>query len=190
MDSQEFRELSVEAVRSLEAVSDEDWSRPALGLEWTCWQTVDHVIDCLFSYAFQVAARATSGFLPFDALHALPGATPDDLIRGLRGVVVTLTAVLDSAPEDTVASDGFLVLAPADWRARAAYELALHTHDVMSAFEGSFVVPADLVRSLTECETLWMLDREMARAAKDPWKGLLLGSGRRSTGTGNPPSNS
>jgi hypothetical protein len=179
MRADELRDVSDSALRALEGVSHRDWSRPAFGLEWSCWQTVDHVIDCLFSYAFQVAARAPSGFLPFNELHAQPGATPDDLLLGLRGILTALQAVLDAAPRGTTASDGVFALAPPDWRARSAHELALHVYDVVSAFDVDFSLSDALSRSLIECDTLWMLDHELARAATDPWSGLLAGSGRR-----------
>jgi DinB superfamily len=184
MRAQEFRELSEQALQALAAVSQHDWTARALGLEWTCWQTVDHVIDCLFSYAFQMAARAPSGFLPFNELHAQPTATPEDLMMGLRGVVRLLSDVLDAAPEDATASDGVYALTPHDWRARAAYELCIHTHDVTSAFDAHFRLPVALSQSLLDCHTLWMIDQESARAASDPWSGLLAGSGREHFGDG------
>ncbi len=171
--------MSDNALRALEAVSDRDWSKLALGLEWTCWQTVDHVIDCLFSYALQVAAQAPAGFLPFRELHAQPSATPDDLLLGLRGILAALQAVLDAAPRGATASDGVLALSPTDWRARSAYELALHTYDVVSAFGMDFSLSDELTCSLIKCDTLWMMDSEIARAATDPWGGLLAGSGRQ-----------
>ena len=157
----------------------EDWSRPAFGLEWSCWETVDHLIDCRFSYTFQVAARAQSGFLPLNELHAQSGATREDLHVGLRRILAALQAVLDAAPEGTTASDGVFAMAPSDWRARAAYELVLHTYDVVSAFDMDFSLSDELTRSLIECDTLWMMDHEVARKATDPWSGLLIGSGRQ-----------
>lgn len=98
MRSDELRDLSDCALHAIQEVLEGDWSRPALGLDWTCWQTVDHLIDCLFSYTYQVAARAQSGFLPFNELHAQSGATREDLLVGLRGIMVALQAVLDAAP--------------------------------------------------------------------------------------------
>lgn len=179
MRAQEFRELSERSLQALDAVVKEDWTTPAFGLEWTCWQTMDHLVDCLFSYAFQMAARAPSGFLPFNELRAQAEATPDDLLVGLRGVLRMLPEVLDAAPEDATASDGVFALTPPEWRARSAYELALHTYDVTSAFEAGFSLPEALARSIIECPSLWMLDQDVARAAIDPWSGLLEGSGRK-----------
>ncbi len=179
MRSEELSDLSDFALHAILEVLEEDWSRPAFGLEWSCWQTVDHLIDCLFSYTFQVAARAQSGFLPFHELHAQSGATPEDLLVGLRGILGALQTVLDAAPEGTTASDGVFALAPSDWRARAAYELVLHTYDVVSAFHRDFSLSDELSRSLIECDTLWMMDHEVARTTTDPWSGLLISSGRQ-----------
>jgi hypothetical protein len=179
MRSDELRDVSGSALRALQEVSDQDWSRPALGLEWTCWQTVDHAIDCLFSYTFQVAARVPSGFLPFNELHAQPGATPDDLMVGLQGMPAALQAVFDVAPRETTASDGVFALTPPDWRARAAYEFALHTYDFVSAFDVDYSLSDELSRSLLKCDTLSMMDHEIARSATDPWRDPLAGSGRQ-----------
>jgi hypothetical protein len=98
---------------------------------------------------------------------------------GLQGILTALRAILDTAPEGTTASDGVLALAPSDWRARAGYELALHTYDVVTALDASFALPADLSQSLIDCPSLWMLDHDVAREAEDPWDGLLAGSGRQ-----------
>ena len=182
MKAQQFHDLSAQALQALDALSQDDWTAQALGLEWTCWQTVDHVIDGLFSYAFQMAARAPSGFLPFNELHAQSSATPDDLVMGLRGVLTMLSDVLNAAREDDTASDGVCALTPSDWRARAAYELSLHTYDVASALGADFRLPDALSQSVLDCHQLWMIDQDRARAASNPWSGLLAGSGRRQFG--------
>jgi hypothetical protein len=147
-------------------------------LDWTCWETIDHTIDCVFSYTLQVAARAQSGFLPFTELHAQPGALAADLVAGLRGVGAMFLAVVRDSPPDTVASDGLLSLDLSDWCARAAYEIGLHAHDVLSGLGTTWEVPIELSASIVASESLWMLDRDRAGSAPDPWSALLLGSGR------------
>ena len=175
----EFAELLGEVVPLLNDVGAEDWSKPAgNGLEWTCWQTVDHTIDVLFSYSLQLASQTRSGFLPFSELRAQPNASAFDLIAGLEGVGTMFLAVARTAPTDAVASDGVRLLSSFDWCARAAYELVLHTYDVLSGLGVDWEPPADLCRSIVSTESLWMLDRDVAGAAPDPWTALLLGSGR------------
>jgi hypothetical protein len=35
-------------------VPDDGWDGPAASLAWTCWETVEHMADDLFAYAFQL----------------------------------------------------------------------------------------------------------------------------------------
>jgi hypothetical protein len=167
--------LSLEALAD---VRDADWSSKAGALEWNCWQTADHLIDCIFSYALQIGARAQSGYIPLEELHAKPEAIPGDLIAGLRGVTALFLGVVRDAPGDLTASDGVLLLALTDWCARASFELAIHTHDVISGLAGVFAPPPQICGAILESDSLWMLDREQANAESDPWLALLRGSGR------------
>jgi len=167
--------LSLEALAD---VRDADWTSKAGELEWSCWRTADHLIDCIFSYALQIGARAQSGYIPIKELHARPEAVPVDLIAGLRGVTALFLGVVRDAPSGLTAFDGVLQLDLSDWCARASYELAIHTHDVTSGLAGVFVPPPQICGSILESDSLWMLDREQANAESDPWFALLRGSGR------------
>ena len=164
---------------ALGEVVDSDWSVPAGTLEWSCRHTVDHMIDCVFSYSWQLAARAQGGFLPFQELRSLPEATNGDLLAGLRGIGALFAALIRSVPCDSVASDGLLSLDVDDWAARGAYEVLLHTHDVLQGHGAGFEPSDALCRWVLASPRLWMLDRDRARGASDPWEALLLGSGRR-----------
>ena len=62
------RAATAEVRTALEPAADGDWSVAAGDLEWTCRQTAAHVADDLFSYASQVLARPTSGYLPVEAV--------------------------------------------------------------------------------------------------------------------------
>ncbi|MCU1458530.1 MAG: acetyltransferase [Actinomycetia bacterium] len=169
--------LVTDAVTAVAATDDADWSAPAASLQWSCRQTLDHTIDCVFSYGFQFAARADGAFLPFGELHSLPEAEPGDLITGLRAVGDTFLAVVRSAPEGAAASDGVYLMHADDWCARAAYEVLLHGHDVVRGLGGSFTPPAALCTAVMSSPTLWMFDRSQA-VGSDPWVDLLAGSGR------------
>jgi hypothetical protein len=155
-----------------------DWSVPAGSLEWSCWQTVDHMIDCVFSYAFQLGSRAQSGFLPFQELHAMPEAGTNELVIGLRGITELFSGLLASVPRDAEASDGVFMLDVGDWAARAAYEMLLHTHDVAVGLGGRFDPPPSMCAWVIASPKLWMFDRGIATAIANPWEALLVGSGR------------
>ncbi len=178
MTGDEFAQMFDSAVVALGQLVDADWTERAGTLDWTCWETVDHMIDCVFSYAMQVGAGAEQGFLPFTELHAQPDATPADLVAGLRGVGAMFLGVVRGSRRDAKASDGVLALGLPQWSARAAYEICLHTFDVATGLGVAFEPPGELAKSILGSEGLWMLDRNRAGTAVDPWAGLLLGSGR------------
>jgi uncharacterized protein (TIGR03083 family) len=163
---------------ALEQVADQDWSEPAGSLEWTCWQTIDHTIDCVHSFALQIGAEADSGFLPFAPMHAEATASPVDLLKGLRGVSALFVAVARDSPQDRTATDGIMTLSLADWRSRTAYEVVLHTYDILIGLGGSFSLSDELAASIIESEALWMFDRTQLPGASGSWMGLVEGSGR------------
>ena len=178
MTSDEFAALADFSIDALNEVVEADWTTRAGALDWSCWRTVDHMVDCLFSYAMQIGAREESGYLPFEELHAKPDATPLDLVAGLRSVTALLVAIVRDSPGTVTASDGVLDLSLSDWCARAAYELVLHTHDVVLGLGRDLDPPLELCTVILESDALWMLDREQAKGGSDPWAALLLGSGR------------
>jgi len=181
MTPEDFGQILDAALDSLAGVANDDWTVPAHGLAWSCWQTADHMIDCVFSYMLQMASAAQAEFLPVSELHARPDATPDDLIAALRGVGTSFIAVAGYVPTQTVASDGVILLSVSDWCARAGYEVAMHSHDVAVALGATLEIPAEACRSMLGSEGLWMLDRNAAESTRDPWWALLRGSGRSTT---------
>jgi hypothetical protein len=137
------------------------------------------VIDCLFSYCLQLAARAQGDFLPFEEVHARPEATAGDLIEGLRGMGAMFAAVIRSVPGDTRASDGLVSLGIDEWAARGAYEVLLHSDDVVRGHGVNLEPPHVVCAWVLASPGLWMLDRSLAGETSDPWTALLAGSGRR-----------
>jgi hypothetical protein len=158
--------------------ADMDWSGPAGTLEWTCWQTADHLVDCLFSYALQLSSRSPGPFLPFQELHALPEATNNDLVSALQGVGELFCDALEAAPDGPCAGDGLVQLDAEGWAQRGAYELLIHGHDILIGLGDSLAPPSELCSWVLGSEELWMLDTERALRACTPWSALLLGSGR------------
>jgi hypothetical protein len=74
----DFAELSALVIAAWTSGLDRDWSAPAGTLEWSCFTTADHTIDCVFSYALFLASRRDDVYPPFTELHALDGATPSE----------------------------------------------------------------------------------------------------------------
>jgi hypothetical protein len=65
-----------------------------------------------------------------------------------------------------------------DWAVRAAYEMLLHTHDVVVGLGARFDPPSSMCAWVITSPKLWMLDRAIATTIANPWEALLLGSGR------------
>lgn len=63
------------AVQTLTAALTDDWHVPAGGLDWDCWETVEHMSDDLFAYAGQIAPKRPplTGHVPFAWQAKRPG---------------------------------------------------------------------------------------------------------------------
>lgn len=160
---------------------DRDWSVPAGTLEWSCLSTAEHTVDCVFSYALFLASRKQDGYPNFGELKANPGATPHDMIDGLRAVNTMLTAVIAAAPPGTAAtisSRPVPVLGDRDdFAARGAHELILHGYDVCTGLDLPFDPPRDVCGRLLDHTARWPRLPSVERT-DDPWADLLERSGR------------
>ena len=174
----EFLEVVGAAFTALERVVHPDWSVPAGSLEWTCWETIEHTIDCVHSFALQIAAREESRFLPFAPMRAEASAMPSDLLTGLRAAAALLVAIARDSPQDLTTSDGVIRLSIADWRARAAFEVALHTYDVTSGLGVGFALSDELSDAIIASPALWMLDGGRLHDGTGGWSALIEASGR------------
>jgi len=177
----DFDELSELAMSAWWSGVELDWSVPAGTLEWNCFKTADHTVDCVFSYAFFLATGRQDRYPAFTELHALPGSSPTDLLYGLRGACTMLSSVITTAEPDARAIIWFRPQpetgGPADFAARGAHELTLHAHDVCSGLGVAFVPPKDLCQRLWDHTRDWPIDPQ-AVATDDPWSDLLARSGR------------
>jgi hypothetical protein len=178
MTESELADALDRSLTALSGVEDHDWTLPAGSLDWSCWQAIDHTIDCVLSFALQIGHPIDSGFHPLAPIHAEPTATPSDLVQSLRSVSSLFLAITRDSPQDLTASDGIVSLTIADWRGRTAYEVALHTYDVRMGLGQDFSLPDGLSTSIMASGALWMFDRSRPQRASDPWHALVTGSGR------------
>jgi hypothetical protein len=177
----DFDELSKLVVEAWESGLDRDWSVPAGTLEWSCFTTADHTIDCVFSYALFLASRRRDMYPPFTELHALPGAGPSDLVNGLQAVCTMLVAVVAEAGPGTEAIMWGRIGGlgeSRDFAARGGHELILHAHDVCTGLGVPFDPPRDLCERLRDHTREWPVGPEVA-PTDDPWSDLLERSGRQ-----------
>jgi hypothetical protein len=162
---------------------DADWSLPAGTLEWSCWHTADHLVDCVFSYALFLGSRRQDTYPPFGEVHASEDATPADLIDGLRAVTAILSALIAATPADARSiiwrRPTVGLGTPDDFAARGGLEMILHAHDVCGGLGVAFEPPAELCRRLYAATDGWPGNLTV-EPTDDAWHDLLVRSGRPS----------
>lgn len=169
---------------SLGQIPDDGWGVQAPGLEWTCRETIAHILDDLAAYAMQLSGKHRhEGWIPLMEFSLAPGRPPcmfwPEEEGGTRAVLDCLdavggllVAVIAGAPADRT---GWHPYGNPDRSALAAMgivELVLHTRDILGAHHIDYRAPAHLV---APC-----LDRIFAHAERsdDPWQDLLAATGR------------
>jgi len=160
-----------------------DWSARAGELDWTCWETVEHIADDLVFYAMQLGVPAYPGYLPLEsaarypggepnAIRSDPAAGPEGLLAVLTAAAAVLAAVVRVTPADVRGHHSF---GPADPEASAAMgvvETVVHTADVASGLGLDYRPdPALCARVLAR------LFPEVEPAA-EPWETLQWATGR------------
>ena len=122
--------------------TDQDWSRRAGTLQWTCWDTAAHVAKDLLSYAVQVTSQPSSSYLPLAPVVA-DRATPNEVLR----IVEACGGILSTAVQTADPSSRAWHYGPTDptgFEAVGVGEVILHTHDIADGLSAPLEVPASL----------------------------------------------
>jgi hypothetical protein len=177
----DFRLLSTYIISILADAADADWSARAGSLEWSCFHTADHVIDCVFSYALFLGSGKEDDYPKFCELRALPGASARDLIDGLRAVTTMLWALTVSVPSDTRAiirrSPQPQTGRPREFAARGALELILHAYDISEGLRLAFAPDLGAVQRLFNATHDWP-GQHPFESCNNVWFDLIARSGR------------
>ncbi|GAA2434511.1 hypothetical protein GCM10010191_56220 [Actinomadura vinacea] len=174
--------LTLAALRQAPADS-QAWEANAGSLEWTCWETVEHLSDDLFSYAAQLGPRSVGGLVPFvwesrrpggpfNAIHADREAGIGGLLQVLEASGALLIAMVRTTPPDVRAYHVFGASDAEGFAAMGIVETLVHMHDLAQGLGLAWNPPADLCA------------RALARLFPDvphgtaPWPTLLWATGR------------
>ncbi|KPH97913.1 hypothetical protein OK074_6357 [Actinobacteria bacterium OK074] len=133
-----------QAVTALRTVPETaDWDANAGSLEWSCWETVEHLADDLFAYAAQLGApepplatevpfvwerRTATG--PANVIFANRAAGAPGLLQVLESCGALLTAMVGTTPSTTRAHHVFGASDPEGFAAMGVVETLVHMHDV------------------------------------------------------------
>ncbi|MFP8961814.1 maleylpyruvate isomerase N-terminal domain-containing protein [Streptomyces nanhaiensis] len=112
--------------------ADRDWARPALGPDWTCRQTLDHLALGLTGYAGLLIARPQDRYITlFASLD--PRAPVPACLEGLRIAASLLASTVRDTPADVRAWHPWGHSDAAGFAAMGVTELVVHTYDVTRA---------------------------------------------------------
>lgn len=185
-DLQHAVRLSLAALRGAVSVTTApDWQRPAGGLTWSCWETVEHLADDLFAYAAQLGidAPALGTEVPFlwerrreggpaNVTYADPKAGTAGLLQVLESCGALLTAVVRTVPADRRAYHCFGLSDAEGFAAMGIVETLVHTHDIATGLGVPFHPPAGL------CGQVLTRLFPGAPTDTDRWPTLLWATGR------------
>lgn len=145
------------AVSTLSGALDRDWQVPAAGLDWTCWETLEHMADDLFAYAAQLGPSAPSltEHVPIGYQHRRPGGPgltifvdPADGPGAILVVLETcgrlLTAMVAARSPAVRSHHTYGVSDPDGFAAMGVVEVFAHMHDVTAGLGLPWDPPADI----------------------------------------------
>ena len=173
------------AATTLRTAVARDWHVAAGGLTWTCWETIEHIADDLFTYAVQVASENTppTSHVPVGwrrgrpggpalTVYAEEGTGPEGLVQVLEASGGLLAAVVAVAPPQRRAFHTYGVSDPAGFAAMGVVETLVHMQDVAEGLGLPWTPPEDL------CDRVL---RRLFRAVPESagrWQTLLWATGR------------
>jgi Mycothiol maleylpyruvate isomerase N-terminal domain len=169
----------------LREAPDAAWDRTAGPLEWTCWETAEHLADDLFAYAAQIGPRQPpqSREVPFvwqrladggpaSVVYAQRDAGPAGLLQVLDACGALLVAMVRTASPEVRAHHVFGVSDPEGFAAMGVVETLVHGDDLALGLGLSWQPPAAL------CARVLARLFPDAPEGGEPWPTLLWVTGR------------
>lgn len=165
--------VATEVTNSLRPGVDKDWLVPAGKLEWTCWDTAEHLAGVGLVYAAQLAIRKQEHRYARLYPRLFPEPAPAQVVESIEAAFRLLAMTVRGTgpevrayhPRGYADAEGFAAL--------ACMEALVHCHDIMTGL-GLVFEPSREV-----CGRV--LARSFPAAVEspdDPWTGLLLATGR------------
>lgn len=162
-----------------------DWSVPAGGLDWSCWETVEHMSDDLFAYAAQLgpANPSTSTHVPFGwqrrradgpalTIFVDPAEGPSGLLQVFETCGALLAAMIETVPPGRLSFHPYGPSDASGFAAMGVVEVLVHMHDVAVGLGLTWVPPTDL------CSEALRRLFPSAPVGGDPSQTLLWATGR------------
>jgi hypothetical protein len=159
-------------VDPLRAVLTHDWTALAVPTDRTCWQTAEHIGDCLLSYAAQMAVRPEGRYVRFMA-NADADATPSEVLEVAEAGARILASTVRTAAPDLRAHHPLGLADPAGWAGMGCVEVLVHGQDIARGLGVVLDPPREVCNRV-----LARMFPEVDAADEDPWSVLLWATGR------------
>ncbi len=185
VDAGDVRSVVTAAVTALRTVDGADWQAPAGGLDWSCWETVEHVADDLFAYAGQLAAEQppTDRYVPWGYKRTRDGAPAltvyvdpehgtEGLLQALDAAGGLLAATVRVSPEERRGFHPYGISDACGFAAMGIVEVLVHLHDVAQTLRFPWSPEPDV------CARVLARLFPDVPAGDDPWAALLWATGR------------
>jgi len=170
-----------------------DWERAAGPIEWTCWETAEHLADDLFGYAGQLSPPVPplDGYVPYavepvrgggppSAIRADRSAGPEGLLRVVESAGGLFLTVLRASGPEVRAFHSAGVTDPAGYAALGLVETLVHVDDIATGLGVTWEPPPGMCARL-----LARIFPDVEGADEGPWATVLWACGRRElTGRG------
>ncbi|MGA4847256.1 maleylpyruvate isomerase N-terminal domain-containing protein [Streptomyces sp. G5(2025)] len=153
------RESVAHCVTTLSGVPSADWSARAGSLEWTRWETLEHLADDLLTYAlrFGLARPMEVPRVPLRISSDRPGGPgnvifgdrstgPEGLLTVVQACGGLLATAVDNAPPTTLAPHVHGASDPEGFAAMGVVETLVHTYDIVQGLPYDGAPPEELSR--------------------------------------------
>ncbi len=174
------------AISALGTAREQDWSGGAGPLEWDCWETVEHLADCLFFYAGQLAPEQPplSGPVPFAWEERREGgpvnmifmdreAGSAGLFQALEVCAAMLAAMVRASSPKKRAYHVYGQADAEGFAAMAVVETLVHTYDIAEGLGIGWTPPDGLC-----ARALARIFPQVPADTAAPWPALLWATGR------------
>src|SRR5215472_18993800 len=165
------------SVAALAGYTDLDWQQvPAAELEWSCWKTALHMVDCLYFYTMQVVYGDPGTYLCTE-LALDDSASTLRLLAALSAHAELRHRIAQSADPGLRAHHSYGVSDAAGFAAMGVVETLIHTFDVVRGLN-----PADSWRPPAELAAPAIARLFPDAPSGDPTDVLLYCCGRAALG--------
>src|SRR4051812_28799886 len=157
MDADDVNRATALALDTLRDATGQDWQVPAGTLDWSCWETIEHTADALFTYACQLgpARPSVTTYVKFHWYQRRPGGPANtvfvDVAEGNAALIevfetcgAMVAAMVRTVPGDRRSFHNYGPSDPSGFAAMGVVEVLVHMHDVAAGLKVAWEPPADL----------------------------------------------